>query len=496
MNTAILLCAALFTATPVEPTARWNGIIADKSLQSVAPTTSFIASAESLAKVWKAWRPDEDVPSVDFAKELILVGVVSGPNTVLMRPSLDDQGDLRFVVAGTKRGGPGFGYLLLKVSREGVKTVNGKPLNVDSRPMLVTVKVLFGTDDESKKAKVEPWISKAVAEFGSPTLIPQTGWIALTGDEQRIYTSEKGGFIIDALVIERNGKHEVVIDGCEGVALEESVIVEPGDQRVVKFTWNNAPNNVFIAVAADLKTEEAIAVNVVGSLHTGVVAIGGETTGTTITANGLTWELDFGKNAELREAVSKLDGKSVKVSGTLKRQAGIEIRERWVVTVTELKAVQGKGTGALPKPSLQAAAVRSDTSIEFLKEAGAMTIDVTSVTGIDKATIKRESNEWPKSILVRLHLGGLESLKAGGKEVAVEWSIASTGEHEVRTMLVSGKRVAAITKDSPFYSEARIVGGERDFPLKRGYFEVSLPAQLFVGNPDEIRLEWVDFYRN
>jgi hypothetical protein len=28
---------------------------------------------------------------------------------------------------------------------------------------------------------------------------------------------------------------------------------------------------------------------------------GGETTGTTITAKGVTWELDFGKNAELRK---------------------------------------------------------------------------------------------------------------------------------------------------------------------------------------------------
>ena len=339
MNAAILLCAAVLAATPVEPTARWNGMIADKSLQSVTPADGFLADAESLAKVWKSWRADEEVPAVDFTKELILVGVVPGPNTVLMRPSLDDQGDLRFVVAGTKRGGPGFGYLLLKVSREGVKTVNGKPLSAAPRPLLVTVKVLFGTDDKSKKARVEPWISKAMAEFGSPILIPQTGWIALTNDEQRIYTSEQGGFIIDALVFERNGKHEVVIDGCEGVVQEEYMIVSSGDQRVVKFTWNNAPDNVFIAIAADPKIEESIAVNVVGTLHTGVVAIGGETTGTTISANGLTWELDFGENAELRAAAEKLDGKSVKFRGTLKRQAGVEIKERWIVTVSELQQV-------------------------------------------------------------------------------------------------------------------------------------------------------------
>lgn len=71
MNTAILLCVALLTAIPVEPTARWNGMIADESLQKVAPAQGFLADAESLAKVWKAWRPKEKLPAVDFLKELV-----------------------------------------------------------------------------------------------------------------------------------------------------------------------------------------------------------------------------------------------------------------------------------------------------------------------------------------------------------------------------------------------------------------------------------------
>ena len=57
--------------------------------------------------------------------------------------------------------------------------------------------------------------------------------------------------------------------------------------------------------------DESITVTVVGTLRIGLVAIGGETTGTTITAKGITWELDFGKNAELKAAAEKLDGKLV-----------------------------------------------------------------------------------------------------------------------------------------------------------------------------------------
>src|SRR5437879_3570684 len=73
--------------------------------------------------------------------------------------------------------------------------------------------------------------------------------------------------------------------------------------------------------------EESITVKVAGKLRAGIVAVGGETTGFTVTASGITWELDFGKNAELRTAAEKLDGKKVVVEGTLERRAGVEKKD-------------------------------------------------------------------------------------------------------------------------------------------------------------------------
>lgn len=91
-------------------------------------------------------------------------------------------------------------------------------------------------------------------------------------------------------------------------------------------------------VAADAApADESITVTVVGTLRTGIVAIGGETTGTMITARGIKWELDFGINAELRAAAEKLDGKQVTAIGTLEHRVGVEVKERWIVTVTSLK---------------------------------------------------------------------------------------------------------------------------------------------------------------
>lgn len=97
-----------------------------------------------------------------------------------------------------------------------------------------------------------------------------------------------------------------------------------------------------LVCAATVAAEDSVAVFVVGTLRTGVVAVGGETTGITITSKGITWELDFGKDAELKKAAEKLNGKKVAIEGTLERRAGVEVKERWILTVTKLKAVEEK----------------------------------------------------------------------------------------------------------------------------------------------------------
>jgi hypothetical protein len=93
--------------------------------------------------------------------------------------------------------------------------------------------------------------------------------------------------------------------------------------------------------------EQYIKVEIKGTLRTGVVAIGGETTGTTITVKGkdaldVTWELDLGGNADLVALAKKLDGKTARVTGTYSKKRGVEIRERHIVKVASLKAPPGE----------------------------------------------------------------------------------------------------------------------------------------------------------
>ena len=148
------------------------------------------------------------------------------------------------------------------------------------------------------------------------------------------------------------------------------------------------------------------------------------------------------------------------------------------------------------QPALDAEVGREGSQVHFSTVGDTTVIDITSRFGIDKAQIKRKCDEWPKSILVRLHLSGLESFKAGGKDITVEWSVSSTAGQATRMSLWRGNGELAMPDNSPYRTELRIVGGNGKIPLKDGYFEVPLPAKLFAGNPQEITLIWIDFYRN
>jgi hypothetical protein len=277
-------------------------------------------------------------------------------------------------------------------------------------PAPVQAKILYGSGlSIDQRADIELWISQAVAKSGSPLALSHTGWIVLTSDEQRLYASKQGGFIIDGKVTEKDGKYEVEINGCEGVGFQQMATLTPGERRVVKLTDNPAPHNVFVALEAPVS-----------------------------------------KQAQ-------------------------------------------KHVDAVP---IDAKVGREGSNVRFLPDGDQTIIEITSEFGIDKATIRRKLDAWPKPIFVRLHLSGLESFKAGGDDVAVEWSASSTGDNSSRVSLQRGKEELALDEKSPYHTNVRIVGGNGKIPLKDGYFELPLPAMLFEGNPKELTFQWIDFYRN
>ena len=81
-----------------------------------------------------------------------------------------------------------------------------------------------------------------------------------------------------------------------------------------------------------------VTVDVSGVVKTGIVAIGAETTGTQISAGNMTFELKL--TEDQMEVANGLSGQSAKVSGTLTKQAGVEVGDRWIVIVDSIKAAE------------------------------------------------------------------------------------------------------------------------------------------------------------
>jgi hypothetical protein len=96
----------------------------------------------------------------------------------------------------------------------------------------------------------------------------------------------------------------------------------------------------FAAGAGEKKKEEGKKVELTGVVKTGVVALGGETTGTELQTKEGRYELAVPK--DLKADVEKLDGKMASVTGTLIEKRGVEVRKRRIVTVTTIKEAEEK----------------------------------------------------------------------------------------------------------------------------------------------------------
>jgi len=66
------------------------------------------------------------------------------------------------------------------------------------------------------------------------------------------------------------------------------------------------------------------------------------------------------------------------------------------------------------------------------------TVDIHSKSGIGSATITPTSGEWPKKVIVRFHLGGLERFTVSTGITILNGSVASYGENAKRLHLSQG----------------------------------------------------------
>lgn len=121
---------------PVKIEKEWRGEIKLELLQ-LAPKNRFIANGKAWAKLWRAYRGNEEPPKIDFDKQMILVGFGRNDPTIIS-PYLglmpDGEGDLKVIFVEhlvLPRNPETCRYIFLLISREGVKSINGTPIRND-----------------------------------------------------------------------------------------------------------------------------------------------------------------------------------------------------------------------------------------------------------------------------------------------------------------------------------------------------------------------------
>lgn len=147
------------------------------------------------------------------------------------------------------------------------------------------------------------------------------------------------------------------------------------------------------------------------------------------------------------------------------------------------------------------AGATGETEVRMETPDGRLVIDLVDPPTIGRMWVTPSAAGWPKAIVLRLRLAGLEHLACEAVGQTWEASVLSHGDH-VRSQwrVRSGSRVSLDPQDPRWIGiVARASDGTEvdglPKPSDGGYFEITLPPALLAGESRPIELRWIDFYR-
>lgn len=154
-------------------------------------------------------------------------------------------------------------------------------------------------------------------------------------------------------------------------------------------------------------------------------------------------------------------------------------------------------TDAVKESQFQITTKRADDMVDVEIKNASMVFSVHSPSGISQSVIESTDGTWPDTVMLQLHLKGLENLKISNGKVTIEAAVSSQ-DGQVR-LWMDGKEDSLLDSMSPYWIQVRIAGKdgkpETTIPLEDGYFEIPFPKTLLENNPKSITVNWIDFYR-
>ena len=148
------------------------------------------------------------------------------------------------------------------------------------------------------------------------------------------------------------------------------------------------------------------------------------------------------------------------------------------------------------KPEFRITVKNADDTVSILDENSQTIVDIQSDYGIGSASFELVSGTMPDSILLRLHLKGLEDFQLISATNTIAASIAS-GEvfNSINQKVISSNTDRPILSNDPLWMNIEIVSENKHIPLEEGYFEIEIPREFIRNAGASFEVTWVDFYR-
>jgi hypothetical protein len=147
-------------------------------------------------------------------------------------------------------------------------------------------------------------------------------------------------------------------------------------------------------------------------------------------------------------------------------------------------------------PVFSVAAKNSDDQLTLESHNTTTYLDITSPRGIGSARLTLESGDLPESMVVRLHLAGLEEFRLSSERNLLVASVPShAGLNAQSQRKISGNHEQALGSFDALWLAIKIDSAEQVIPLQSGWFEVTIPARFLQEADGTFELQWVDFFR-
>ena len=159
-----------------------------------------------------------------------------------------------------------------------------------------------------------------------------------------------------------------------------------------------------------------------------------------------------------------------------------------------------KPTGRLDQPArhqpnaFEIKCKKPDDRVAITTEGDSTVFAVTSPSGIDGATIERKGDVWPKVVVLRLNLKGLESLRISNGTTELSASVnRRTGGVRLladgKALAEKGSGTAAI---DPLWTSIQSFDAAGD---TGHYFGMTLPKAMLDEKAKTLTIRWIDYYR-